>query len=265
VKLIKKMLLATAIAAATATSAQASTITIGGVTWDPDAVSQSDSDFTARYEFNQYFSTAANAVANAVNAAPNYANAINPTTVSLTDVLQGAGEITKFNGVNYGDTASTVGGAFCASCELTFTFGGFAINGPSTFTNGWLRIYVDSTPDFNISTSPAANAADGTLFLELTARSNDFFSSGGFASGSLFTYFDVTGGIAKNNFDTNTQNFATDLLSTASAQFNNRPPFQFIATSTGVITGDSIPEPATVFLMGAALLGLAFARRKTQI
>ena len=261
-KLIKKMLLATVLAAAAVTSAQASMINVGGVVWDPDAVNIGDSDFHARYSFNQYFSTSADAVANVANATADYSKAIDPNAVGLGNVLQGVGKITMFNGVDYnaGNASS-----FCPGCELTFTFGGFAINGPSTFTNGWLRIYVDSTPDFNLASSPAANAADGTLFLELTAQSNEFTPASGFASGSLFSYFDVTGGIAAGNFNTNTQKFASDLLNSATAQFNNPPPFQFIASSVGVISGNSIPEPATVFLMGVALLGLAFTRRKTQI
>lgn len=261
-KLIKKLLLATAFAAATATSAQAGTINIGGVIWNPDATGLFDADFTARYIFNQYYTHANTAVANTVNAVPNYADAINPTTVTTGDVLQGVGEITKFNGVDYGNSASLVGGAFCPTCELTFVFGGFAVTSPTTFSNGWLRIYVDNTPDFDASGNSAASASDGTLFLELTAVANQFFPSAGFASGSLFSYFDVSGGIAAANFNTNTQQFGADLLNTASAQFGNN---NFFATSTGVISGDSIPEPATVFLMGAALLGLAFTRRKPQI
>ncbi|WP_334188774.1 PEP-CTERM sorting domain-containing protein [Noviherbaspirillum sp.] len=260
-KMFRKLLSAVALVAAFGGTAQASIINIGGVTWDPDAVSITDSDFTARYEFNQFFSSSANAVSNALNAAPNYANAINPLTVGFGDVLQGVGEIFKFNGVNYGDTSSAIGGAFCASCELTFVFGGFQIAGPGTFTNGWLRLYVDDTPDFNVSTSPAGNAADGNLFLQLSAVANEFSNATSFQSGFLTSYFAVTGGIAASNFDTNTQQFMADLLSSASSQFSNN---NFIATSTGQISGNSIPEPSTVLLLSLALMGLAMTRRQTK-
>lgn len=259
-KFFTKALAGLAMAAAFGGAAHASTINVGGVSWDPDAVSLSDSDFTARYEFNQFFTTAANQVANTLNAAPDYSKAVNPLTVGVGDVLQGAGEIVKFNGVSYGNTASTTGGAFCASCELTFTFGGFSITGPGTFSNGWLRLYVDGTPDFDVSNSPASKAADGILFLELTAVANQFSNASSFASGFLTSYFAVTGGIAASNFDTNTQPFLADLLSSASAQFSNN---NFLATSTGQISGNSIPEPSTIFLLSLAMLGLAFARRKS--
>ena len=260
-KIVKKLLSGLLLVSAFGGAAHASIINIGGVSWNPDAVSITDSDFTARYEFNQFFTSNANQVTGAINAAPNYANAVNPATVGFGNVLQGIGEITKFNGINYGDTASTTGGAFCASCELTFVFGGFTIAGPGTFSNGWLRLYVDNTPDFNVSVSPAANAADGNLFLELTAIANEFSNAASFQSGFLTSYFAVTGGIAAGNFDTNTQQFMADLLSSASSQFSNQ---NFIATSTGQISGNSIPEPSSVFLLSLAMLALAFTRRQSK-
>ncbi|MES2534950.1 MAG: PEP-CTERM sorting domain-containing protein [Pseudomonadota bacterium] len=264
-KLFKKILLAVACTLAIAESAQAVVVNVGGVVWDTDAVSLTDSDFTARFEFNQFFTSAVNAVPDVPNAPANYANAIDPTTTTLGDVLQGVGEVFRFNGVNYGDTSSPTGGTFCPSCELTFTFGGFSVTGPDTLSNGWLRLYVDDAPDFDVSTSPAANAADGTLFLELRGVANEFSTSGGFQSGSLFNYFAVAGGIAAPNFDTNTQLFASDLLSSASATFFGG---QSVATSTGQIFGDSVaapvpvPEPAPIFLLGIAMLGFAWLRRK---
>jgi hypothetical protein len=255
--IFKKVLVGVALITAFGGIAQASPISVGGVTWNPDATSPTDGDFTARFEFNQFFTSGANQVANLVNAAANYANAINAATVGLGDVLQGAGEINKINGVNYGDTASNIGGAFCPSCELTFVFGGFAINGPNSLSNGWLRLYVDDTPDFDVANSAAANAADGVVFLELTGVTNSF--AGMFQAGFLTSYFNVTGGIAAPNFNTNTKAFASDLVSSASALFDNP---NFLATSTGQISGNSIPEPSSIFLLSLALLGLAFVRRQ---
>lgn len=256
-RIFKKVLTCAALVMAFGSTAQASMINVGGVTWDPDAVAGGDSDFTAKFEFSQFFTSGANQIQNVDNAAPNAANAINPATVGFGDVLQGFGEIFKLNGVSY-NTSTLLGGGFCPSCELTFTFGGFVINGPTTFTNGWLKIYVDDTPDLNVSSpTTGAEAADGNLFLELTGIANQFASFGGFASGSFANYFAVTGGLAASNFDTNTQAFASDLLQSASASFFD----SLVATATGQIKGNSIPEPSSIFLLSLALLALAFVRR----
>jgi hypothetical protein len=272
-KLIKKMLLAVVIAAS-ASVAQASMINVGGVTWDPDAGPGADSDFTARYSFNQFFTTAGNAVADTVNAKADYTKSIAPGTAPIGSVLQGVGEISSFNGIigNISGTAPTGSGGFCVGCELTFTFGGFQIlgvnpvTGDNIFSNGWLRIYVDTASNFSVSSpniGDAQFAGDGNLFLELRAKQTDFQTA--FKTGFLQVLFDVKSGLAAGNFDTNTQELGTDLLNSASAQFTNTGAFANIGTSTGQIFGNTVPEPSTVFLMGVALLGLALTRRKTRI
>jgi len=76
-KLFKKALAGVAVAAALATSAQASMITVGGVTWDPDATGTlADNDFTARYSLVQWFTSAADSVANTLNSSPDPSKAV---------------------------------------------------------------------------------------------------------------------------------------------------------------------------------------------
>lgn len=276
-KLFKKALTVVAMAGVFGGVAQASMINVGGVVWDPDSVQTGTTlpDFNAQVTFNQFFTTAGNAVSSTTNAAPNYANAISPVNVPLGSVLQGAGEVFSMNGNVLNPTSVTGGDAtsFCPGCELTFVFGGYLTQAGNTLSNGWLNLYVDHTPDFNAASrnpGAGANAADGTLWLSLNVSSNSFSNQNDYLSGTLVQYFDVIGGLAKNNFDTNGLpvpliNAFSDLLSSAAATFQPTPGvISSIGTGAGTIVGNSIPEPSTIFLFGLALLGLGLARRQPK-
>lgn len=235
----KKTLLGVAAAMALAApAANAGLINVGGVIWDTDA----PTDFSSQ--------------------SINLRQFINTTTGELT----GFGIITAFNG--------TAQSSFCPGCELTFQFGGYTPTGSTiipgigqtlTYTGGWAKVYVDDSPEISNPADylslTASNTGDGVLFLDLLANGNFLGTNndGGFGTSAGLSgigLLDVVGGLAKSNFDTNTQPNGSDLrFSTSLTYFHNDPSVTDVS-GTGNFRGDTIPEPATLALLGIGLLGI---------
>lgn len=199
---------------------------------------------------------------------------------AVGDVLMGVGRVTEiYSGANLVWSSGQNG------MELTYQFGGYTASsvaaGMIEFTGGWGKFFSDSTPDASFGTG--LGFTDGNLWMDLTATGSEFTNLltgnnvtlvstgtllGTSISGTGIGLLSVTGaGLADSYFDTNTHtavgtgNVADWELNSS---FNNTPsPFIFGTHGTANISGNAIPEPATLGLLGLGLLGLGLGRRRS--
>jgi len=225
-----------------ASTSFAAPINIGGVIWDPDQSGLAP-DFSA------------------------HGGLIETVTGGVGTQVTGQGIFSRINSLVSNE------GSFCPGCELTFQFSmntasitpTGATSANFTFDNLVLNVYVDHTPDYD-GTSASAGGEGGAnpLWLQLTL--NGLLSGTGTDigtgsdQGTGTGLFDVTGGLAAANFDTNTQLNGTDFA--FSSSFQPIAGVEGLLSGTWDLTGDSIPSPAPLALIGLGLLGMGLARRR---
>lgn len=246
---IKKGLLVGLAALGLSATAQASPINVGGVVWDPDA--------TLAFPELGDFTASGGIFEEVASGTPG-------------ETVSGYGKVERLN------SAVNNEAMFCPGCELTFTFsmdlvsfvgapnaGLGGIDGDFTFENLNIKFFVDNVPDYIGAQTQAAN---GSLWLELELNPANLLTGTGTALGSGSDQgtgsgvLDVIGGLAMGNFNTNGEAAGGDI--TLTSQF--QPLIGAPGTLEGgfTLSGNSIPEPTSVALLGLGLLGFAASRKR---
>ncbi|WP_414828097.1 hypothetical protein [Alteromonas sp. H39] len=250
-----------ALALATSYNASADTVSAGGIEWDTFTQDGVEA-MSAAFSFQQWFTN--DYTSGGVIGGASASNAVLP---QVGAELVGIGLFNEFS------VARSLGSPdFCetgnsSNCELTFAFGGLIATSPTTFdfSNAWLNVYFDDTPDFPQSASGAnlwqetADAQNGTLWASFSW--DEFvFVAGNLNGGVISAALTVTGGLPSVVDALDYGQGQSDFSMLSSALF-----FTGNVRSTGG-TGNmqSVSAPSTVALFGLSLIALGAASRRKK-
>lgn len=244
-------------------NSSAETVSAGGIEWDT-FLQNGNKAMSASIGFQQWFTNVH--TTGEFLGGSSVTNAVAP---SIGAELVGVG---LFNGFSLG--RNLFDPDFCAvgtsaNCELTFAFGGLVATSLTTFdfSNAWMNVYFDDTPDFFRGTdrpdtwTRAAEAQNGKLWASF--KWDDIF----FLAGS-----DINGGFTSASISVEGSDLpgVVDALDYGQGQpdfqlLNNAIFFPGNTRSTGG-TGNiqSVPAPSTIALFGLALLGMCAVSRRKQ-